>query len=92
MMPAIKGVISTKKQILFYTFLTILSSFLPLFEKHVGYFYALSSAFLGGILTKLAVDLFLKEKGGEMRLFAYSILYLFLLFLVLVFDIKVLHT
>ncbi len=91
MMPAIKGVISTKKQILFYTFLTILSSFLPLFEKHVGYFYALSSAFLGGILTKLAVDLFLKEKGGEMRLFAYSILYLFLLFLTLVFDIKVFH-
>lgn len=92
MMPAVKGVMSTKKQILFYTLLTVMVSFLPLFEQKVGYLYALSSAFLGGILTKMAVDLLIKEKGGEMRLFGYSILYLFLLFLILVIDIKVFHS
>jgi protoheme IX farnesyltransferase len=91
MMPAVNGVLSTKKQILTYAIFTVGASFLPLFDGRVGYFYALSSAFLGGIFTKLAIDLLTREKGGEMRLFAYSIFYLFLLFFLLVVDVKVLH-
>jgi protoheme IX farnesyltransferase len=89
MMPAVKGVISTKKQILMYTILTVIASFLPLFEAGIGYVYAIFAACLGGVFTKFSVDLLCKEKGGEMRLFAYSIAYLFLLFLILVIDKKV---
>jgi protoheme IX farnesyltransferase len=77
----------TSSQILLYTVVTVLVAFLLLFTGSVGVVYALASAALGGAFLLYALRLRRQATpGAAMRLFAYSIVYLFLLFAVMVVD------
>ncbi|MBX9977784.1 MAG: heme o synthase [Alphaproteobacteria bacterium] len=89
MMPNVRGVRHTKKQIVVYAIMTVLS---PLFLCWIGFsglILGAASIILGAIFFILSIDLLRRDEGGEMRLFAYSIIYLFLLFLSIVVDQKV---
>lgn len=92
MMPVVKGEASTRTQILIYSVLLVPLAASPWFVGGAGAFYgiialALSLGFLAlsvPVATRRAVegDMMKPEK----RLFAFSILYLFALFAVLVVD------
>ncbi len=92
MMPVVKGEASTRKQILIYSVLLVPLAASPWFVGGAGAFYgiialALSLAFLAlsvPVATRRAVEG--DTMKPEKRLFAFSILYLFALFAVLVVD------
>lgn len=92
MMPVVKGETSTRKQILIYSVLLVPLAASPWFVGGAGAFYgiialALSLAFLAlsvPVATRRAVEG--DTMKPEKRLFAFSILYLFALFAVLVVD------
>lgn len=92
MMPVVKGEASTRKQILIYSVLLVPLAASPWFIGGAGAFYgiaalALSLAFLAlsvPVATRRAVEG--DAMKPEKRLFAFSILYLFALFAVLVVD------
>ena len=89
MMPNTHGARATKKQILLYALLT---TFSPLSLNFIGFnslYFALLSVVLGGIFMAYTLRVFIQERGGEMSLFAYSIFYLFVLFLGMVIDHRV---
>ncbi len=87
MMPIIKGDDYTKNQIIFYTILTIISSFLPLFIHMNGLIYGVAALILGAIFLyyvfSLKADKFNKKAP---RLFFFSIFYLFALFIAMIID------
>ncbi len=87
MLPVIAGVASTKKHILFYSFLLVAVSVLPSVFGQSGFLYLFLSSGLGAyfILRAFAV---LKSDAPEVALglFKYSIVYLFILFAGLVVD------
>lgn len=88
MMPSVRGALSTKYQMVFYAILTVISS-LGLWKiGFLGAFYGVVASVLGVVFVALTVQLLFREKGGEMRLFAYSIAYLFLLFLGMILDAR----
>jgi len=83
MLPCLKGVQHTKVQICVYTILTVLSSYLPYYLGMVGTFYALFATSLGVGFIALSIGVY-SSKCSSFLLFAYSILYLFLIFLSLI--------
>ena len=87
MMPLIYGDDYTKMQILIYTLLTILCSFLPFVVGSVGLIYLCTSAVLGVWFVYYAVRL-LRDKENKIapRLFVYSIFYLFMIFMMIMLD------
>ena len=86
MLPVLLGKKQTIKSILKYSFLLYLVSLLPYFFKYSGVIYFITALLLGGYFIYLA--LMLKEESikSAKNLFRYSILYLFILYLVLVID------
>ena len=92
MMPNIVGVKKTKKLIIIYTFLTVMSAIIPYILNMVGWVYLSFSVILGIIFVYLTVKLYLSDnqKSG-LKVFAYSIVYLFILFVLLISDKKVIH-
>ncbi len=89
MMPNVAGVVSTTNQIVVYTLLLIASTALPVVAGSAGTPYAIAALVLDTVLLWRAIDLWraVRSDGGigpaAIRLFGYSIVYLFALFLAL---------
>ena len=87
MLPVTAGEPETRKQILIYAVLLVPLAVVPSFIGMASLVYCGLAVTLGGVFLGLSVNLF---KTGDhiiaKKLFAFSILYLFLLFLGLVVD------
>lgn len=93
MLPVVAGEKATRKQILIYAVLLLPLSVLPWWIGGAGMIYGVSAAVLSLIFLGFAVRVGRRERTGpddamkpEKQLFAYSVLYLFALFGVLVVD------
>jgi len=87
MMPLIYGDNYTKIQILIYTLLTVLCSFLPFVVGSAGIIYLTISIILGIWFIYYSVKL-LKDKQNKTapRMFGYSIFYLAMIFAMIMLD------
>ena len=92
MLPNVKSIQDTKKQIVYYSLILIVFSYFPIIDKNVGLVYLLIASILNVILFKSAIKLKnTKEKKSQpnsegLKFFALSILYLFSLFSALLID------
>jgi protoheme IX farnesyltransferase len=96
MMPVVAGERSTRHQILAYSVLLLPLSALPWWlpgDEHAGALYGVTALVLSSVFLAFAVRVGLRERSGpddtmkpEKQMFAYSILYLFVLFAALVVD------
>jgi protoheme IX farnesyltransferase len=91
MLPNVAGEHETRKQILIYSVVMAVVGVLPTVLGFAGLAYGVISAVLGVIFVVFACDVWRKERGAAAqqaakRLFAFSILYLFLLFAVLLVE------
>ena len=92
MLPNVKSIKDTKKQIVIYSIILIISSYLPCFDNSVGSIYIVMSSILNYFLFTNAVKL---KKSSEqkskpnkegLKFFALTIFYLFSLFSALLID------
>ena len=85
MMPAVKGTLYTKKQILIYSILLFIVSLMPFFIEMNNFIYLIISGILGLVFLYYASSLFYDTPDNKQakRFFAYSIFYLFFIFLLL---------
>lgn len=87
MMPAVYGVDETKKQMLLYTIALVALTSVPFFIGFSGYVYLVIASLLGAKFLHHAYKVFKNPEGKNCkRMFFFSILYLFMLFLGLVID------
>lgn len=87
-LPVVAGELSTKRHIVLYTVLMILSTISPYYIGMASAFYLSFSLALGAVFLGLALHLYWSTGSkNSMRLFGYSITYLFLIFLSLTFDV-----
>jgi len=92
MMPVVKGEASTRKQILIYSVLLVPLAASPWFVGGTGAFYGMIALALSLIFLALSLPVAMRRSQEddtmkpEKRLFAFSIIYLFALFGVLVVD------
>jgi protoheme IX farnesyltransferase len=91
MMPNLHGPDITRTQILGYTLVLAPFALLPVWMGFGGLAYAFVAAVTGAIMVALAVQVYRVREGEAadktaMQLFAFSILYLFLLFAVLLAE------
>ncbi len=92
MMPVVAGVAATRRQILLYAIVMAAAAVAPWPLGLTGWIYGGAAAVLGVIFIVLAIGVATnratepKQMGPEKRLFAFSILYLFVLFAALVAD------
>ena len=91
MLPIISGIKTTKLNILIYAIILFPVSVSPFFFKFSGEIYLIVSTFLSGYYVFLSYQLFKakslrNEKKLATKLFAYSILYLFLIFTSVLID------
>ena len=94
MLPVVAGPDATRLQILLYTIVLVAIALAP---WPLGYFaavYGITSLVLGAGMMWLAVSVYRYREGVEAaratrRLFAFSILYLFALFAVLLLEVVV---
>ncbi len=90
MLPVVSGARETKRQILLYSLLLVPLTIAPWPLGFTGAFYGVVAAALGAVFVACAVavwrDATEQAERPARRLFAFSILYLFLLFAVLVAD------
>ena len=86
MMPVVRGVDSTLKQILYYTIVLVVVSWL-LVVFHSGIIYVGTSILCGGVfLYKAYLAMRDKHERSFRSLFAFSIIYLFALFASIIVD------
>ncbi len=87
MLPVVAGAAATRRQIVAYSVALVVASLLPTMLGTVGILYGAVVALLGGAFLVLAIAV-LRDTGeaAARRLFAFSILYLFLLFAALIVD------
>jgi protoheme IX farnesyltransferase len=92
MLPVVAGEAVTRRQIMIYSLVLLVVSLAPWWIGGTGAIYGLAALILSGLFVILAVPVALRraEAGDAMkpekRLFAYSVLYLFVLFAALVAD------
>lgn len=92
MLPVVAGRRVTRNQIFAYTFPMIIASMAPLVMGYAGQLYGITAAILNLIFLICAFNVWRNDTDDtaamkpEKRLFAFSILYLFLLFGVLAAD------
>ncbi len=87
MLPVVKGVLHTQKQILFYSILMVISTYLPYFLGLNGIIYLSSTTILNIIFIYLSYKIYKSDSPKiYMALFSYSIIYLFLLLSIIVID------
>ncbi|MBM3597110.1 MAG: protoheme IX farnesyltransferase [Alphaproteobacteria bacterium] len=91
MMPVVAGRRETQCQILLYSALLVPVTLLPWWLGAVGTAYAVGTLLLGAVLVMLAVRVYRDHEGSggdraAKALFAYSILYLFVVFALLMVD------
>ncbi|MAA92684.1 MAG: protoheme IX farnesyltransferase [Gammaproteobacteria bacterium] len=87
MMPIAKGVSRTKKEMLVYAFLLLAASLAPYFYGLTGLFYLFSTTALNIYFIYLCVA-YLGDKNNElsMKIFNFSVKYMFLFFLATYID------
>jgi protoheme IX farnesyltransferase len=91
MMPVVKGADETRRQILIYSIVLAPLGVVPAFIGQGGVLYAATSVILGVLFVYFAWQCY-RERTGEKadraakQLFAYSVLYLFLLFAALLVE------
>lgn len=91
MMPNVAGPHSTRRQILVYTLLLVPAGLAPVAFGFGGTVYAVIAAASGAGMVALALQVFRRREGetaarAAQHLFAFSILYLFLLFAALLAE------
>ena len=91
MLPITSGVKTTKLNIFVYSLILFPVSTLPFFLNYSGEIYAALSVVLSGYYVLIAYKLFkeknsIKEKKLATKLFVYSILYLFMIFVSILID------
>jgi protoheme IX farnesyltransferase len=91
MLPVVCGEDETRRQILLYTLVLAPVGMAPWFLSFAGIVYGLTSLVGGLVMIWLAVDIFRRRDGAPARkaagrMFAFSILYLFALFAVLLVE------
>jgi protoheme IX farnesyltransferase len=87
MMPVIKGNDSTLNQILVYTWVLVVISFAVLISDQISIVYGLIAAVLGILFLRKSYQARrLKTESQYKGLFGYSIVYLFVLFIVIMVD------
>ena len=91
MMPVISGANTTRKQILAYSLLLLPVSISPYFLGFAGNIFLISSLILGGVFVYFAFKVWwtIDEQSSKLdniRLFSYSIFYLFAIFMMLLAD------
>ena len=87
MLPVVSGVEATKRQIIFYTILLVALSVVPSFIGMASWVYGTFAIVLGAGFLGLAWRVKCQDSPKvAMQLFAYSIFYLFALFLVMTVD------
>jgi len=87
MLPVTHGVAYTILQINLYTVLLVMATVLPFLIGMSGLVYLVGALLLGGIFLVYTVGLhFSRNPGLPMRTFAYSIVYLTALFILLLVD------
>jgi protoheme IX farnesyltransferase len=87
MLPVVAGIAATKRQIVFYTILLVMLSVVPALIGMASWVYGSLAGILGGGF--LCLSLRVKRQDASkpaMQLFAYSIIYLFALFLGITID------
>src|SRR6266478_9580937 len=95
MLPVVAGTAETKRQILVYSVLLVPISILPWALGFAGAIYGATAGMSGAMIILLALQLRRSsdaEKRPARRLFAFSILYLFVLFATLLADAAVIHS
>jgi protoheme IX farnesyltransferase len=89
MLPNVAGEVTTRWQILLYTLILVPLGIAPWALGYAGPFYAIVSFVTGAIMLLLALQI-LRERAPQERacrnMFAFSILYLFLLYAVLLVE------
>jgi len=89
MLPIVSGVKSTKINIFVYSIILVIISIIPYFFGYFGLTYLISSIFLGSYYIYLCYDLLShsdRDKIIAKKIFIYSILYLFLIFITILID------
>lgn len=87
MLPVVRGVDETKRQVLLWTYVMVGVSLLPVVSGAAGALYLASALVLGGVFIALSLLLDRHPGIGWARAtFHYSLLYLALIFLALVLD------
>lgn len=87
MLPVVRGVAETKRQILLWTLVMIAVTLLPVASGAAGAFYLVSALVLGALFLYLAWRLYRHPAiTWAKATFHYSLLYLALIFLALVID------
>jgi protoheme IX farnesyltransferase len=81
MLPIVKGEAATRRQIFIYSLILVPLALAPAFTRLGGPVYLAAAALGGAVFLALAARLLRRaERADAKRLFAFSILYLFLLF------------
>ena len=89
MLPVVAGRAATTRQILIYSYLSVLASELPWVLGFVGTVYAAIAAIFGAVFLLLAGQLHRStgvDRRAAQRLFLFSIFYLFVLFAAVLLD------
>lgn len=87
MLPVTAGIASTLRHILSYSIILALTCALPVIMGFSGMLYAVSASVLNGLFLYKAFALWRSpDNRRTMRLFGYSIMYLFLLFSCILLD------
>ncbi|AFC71375.1 heme o synthase [Rickettsia australis] len=85
MMPAVKGTLYTKAQVLIYSILLFIVSLMPFFIGMNNFIYLIIAGILGLVFLYYSSSLFYDTPDNKQakRFFVYSIFYLFFIFLLL---------
>ena len=88
MLPVVAGERETRRQILIYTLLLAPLGVSPWLFGYAGPIYGIAAAVVGAIMIALALRVRAERSGhaASKQMFAFSILYLFLLFAMLLVD------
>jgi heme o synthase len=89
MLPVVKGDDATRWQILLHTFILVPLGLAPWLFGYAGWLYGATALVTGAIMLALAFQVFGERRPADRasrNLFAFSILYLFLLFAVLLIE------
>lgn len=89
MLPVVAGDVSTRRQILLYTLVLVPLGLAPWALGFAGVLYGVTALLAGAVMLALAWQVRVERRPAEKaskQLFAFSILYLFLLFAVLLIE------
>ena len=88
MLPVVSGVKNTKIQIIIYSILMFLTTLLPYILGYLGIIYFITSLLLGLYFIYHSIKVYFDKtnQNKSIKMFLYSIIYLYVLFLSMVID------